>query len=73
MRSKRPHIYVTFNGDFFDWPFIDKRAAAHGLDMYSQLGVRENQGEYRGRCLSHMDAFRWVNKKQRTKKKKYSN
>lgn len=27
----RPNIWVTFNGDFFDWPFIDKRAAKHNM------------------------------------------
>ena len=26
----RPHIFVTYNGDFFDWPFVEARAAAHG-------------------------------------------
>lgn len=31
---RRPHIYVTFNGDFFDFPFIDKRMSAHGMSLY---------------------------------------
>ena len=26
----KPAIYVTFNGDGFDWPFVDARAAYHG-------------------------------------------
>jgi len=25
VRANRPHLYVTFNGDFFDWPFIEAR------------------------------------------------
>jgi DNA polymerase epsilon subunit 1 len=25
-RSERPHIYVSFNGDTFDWPFIEARS-----------------------------------------------
>lgn len=29
----KPHCFVTYNGDFFDWPFIETRAAAHGMDM----------------------------------------
>ncbi len=60
MRAKRPHIYVTFNGDFFDWPFIERRAREHGISLMDQLGVREVQGEYRGRFVAHMDAFQWV-------------
>ena len=29
----QPAIYVTYNGDFFDWPFLDTRAAAYGLSI----------------------------------------
>jgi DNA polymerase epsilon subunit 1 len=64
MRARRPHIYVTFNGDFFDWPFIEARARHYGIALYDVLGVRalaqQQDTEYRGRCVAHMDAFRWV-------------
>lgn len=33
----KPAIYVTYNGDFFDWPFIEKRAAKHGIDMKREV------------------------------------
>lgn len=33
MREVKPGIYVTYNGDFFDWPFMESRAAHHGLRM----------------------------------------
>ena len=33
MREVKPGIYVTYNGDFFDWPFIESRAAYHGIKM----------------------------------------
>lgn len=36
----KPSIYVTYNGDFFDFPFIQKRASVHGMDLYEQLGFR---------------------------------
>ena len=26
VREVKPHIFVTFNGDFFDWPFVEERA-----------------------------------------------
>lgn len=33
IRELRPTVMVTYNGDFFDWPFIDTRAKVHGIDM----------------------------------------
>uniref|UniRef100_A0AAV1TLX8 DNA polymerase epsilon catalytic subunit n=1 Tax=Peronospora matthiolae TaxID=2874970 RepID=A0AAV1TLX8_9STRA len=60
--EEQPHIFVTYNGDFFDWPFIDARAQVHGINMAQEIGVSldERSGEYRGRCSVHMDAFCWV-------------
>tara|TARA_B110000208_G_C11798052_1_gene440554 strand:+ start:251 stop:6238 length:5988 start_codon:yes stop_codon:yes gene_type:complete len=60
-KELRPNIFVTYNGDFFDWPYIDKRCEIHGISMESELGVAVTRnGEYRGRCAVHMDAFCWV-------------
>lgn len=69
----RPHIVVTYNGDFFDWPFLEARAAVYGLDLRVELGVERVNGsggnagggamseaEYRGRTCVHLDAFSWV-------------
>ena len=57
----RPNIYVTYNGDFFDWPYIETRAKLLGMDMGKELGVRDNgSGEYRGRCCVHIDCLYWV-------------
>ena len=42
MREVQPAIYVTYNGDFFDWPFMETRAAARGLDMHAETGFRMN-------------------------------
>ncbi|KAM7522501.1 hypothetical protein LguiA_012403 [Lonicera macranthoides] len=33
MQEVKPGIYVTYNGDFFDWPFLESRAAHHGFRM----------------------------------------
>jgi DNA polymerase epsilon subunit 1 len=58
-----PSVYVTYNGDFFDWPFIEARAQHHGLDMHAALGFKIQRG---GECLSraavHMDCLCWVNR-----------
>ena len=33
-------MYVTYNGDFFDFPFVEKRAAKHDMDLYQELGFK---------------------------------
>ncbi|KAG9390447.1 DNA polymerase epsilon catalytic subunit A [Carpediemonas membranifera] len=32
MKAYKPHVYVSFNGDFFDWPYIERRAAVYDLE-----------------------------------------
>ncbi|XP_026333322.1 DNA polymerase epsilon catalytic subunit A [Hyposmocoma kahamanoa] len=59
----KPHIFVTYNGDFFDWPFVEARAAAHGLDMKQEIGfskVTARDGTYACRPAMHMDCLCWV-------------
>jgi len=61
VRSSKPNIFVTYNGDFFDWPFVEARAAAHGMSMHEEIGVSsDGNGEYRSRSASHMDCLYWV-------------
>ncbi|KAI9489936.1 hypothetical protein BDB00DRAFT_875783 [Zychaea mexicana] len=61
IQQAKPTIYVTYNGDFFDWPFIEARAKANGMDMYEEIGVyKDEEDEYKCKHASHMDAFRWV-------------
>uniref|UniRef100_A0A0N5A8U1 DNA polymerase epsilon catalytic subunit n=1 Tax=Syphacia muris TaxID=451379 RepID=A0A0N5A8U1_9BILA len=57
----RPSIFVTFNGDSFDWPFVEARAAFHGLEMCREIGFsKDASGEYKSSNAVHMDAYRWV-------------
>ena len=57
----RPSIYVTYNGDSFDWPYIETRSKILGIDMKEQCGVEANSaGEYSSSNASHMDCYRWV-------------
>ncbi len=30
----------TFNGDYFDLPFVAKRAEIHGIDLYTEAGLQ---------------------------------
>lgn len=57
----RPAIFVTYNGDSFDWPYIEDRCRILGIDMKDLCGVSRNAaGEYEASYSSHMDCFRWV-------------
>ncbi|XP_023756876.1 DNA polymerase epsilon catalytic subunit A [Lactuca sativa] len=62
MAEVKPGIYVTYNGDFFDWPFMERRAAHHGLIMKDELGFQCDtvQGECRAKFACHLDCFAWV-------------
>jgi len=52
---------ATFNGDFFDFPFLDARAQANGIDMFLEIGfAKDSEDEYKSRTCVHMDCFRWV-------------
>ncbi|KAI9179806.1 DNA polymerase epsilon catalytic subunit [Blastocladiella emersonii ATCC 22665] len=57
----QPHVIVTYNGDFFDWPFVEARAKAHGLDMREEIGwFKDENDEYKSSYAHHSDCFRWV-------------
>ncbi|XP_043653722.1 DNA polymerase epsilon catalytic subunit 1 [Drosophila teissieri] len=57
----RPHIIVTYNGDFFDWPFVETRAAVYDLDMKQEIGFSKlRDGNYLSRPAIHMDCLCWV-------------
>ena len=57
----KPTVMATFNGDFFDFPFLDARAKVHGIDMYLEIGFqKDSEDEYKCRGCVHMDCFRWV-------------
>lgn len=50
MREVKPAVYVTYNGDFFDWPFIETRAAKLGMDMQQEIGFKMDAKTHE--CLS---------------------
>ena len=61
IRDVRPTVISTFNGDFFDWPFVENRAKFHGLNMFDEIGFApDSEGEYKSSYCTHMDCFRWV-------------
>eukprot|EP00667_Euglena_gracilis_P000101 EG_transcript_101 len=61
LKAHRPDVFVTFNGDFFDMPFLATRAGIYGLDMKAELGFSEgDEGEWRSPCRPHIDCLYWV-------------
>ena len=63
IQEVKPTVFVTYNGDFFDFPFIDARMKTYNLSMEQEIGVQKQQGEeYAGRFVCHLDAFHWVNR-----------
>ncbi|KAF2738253.1 DUF1744-domain-containing protein [Polyplosphaeria fusca] len=63
IKEARPNVIVTYNGDFFDWPFVEARASVLGIDMYQEIGFRKSSDDiYQSDYCSHLDAFAWVNR-----------
>ncbi|KAF2018505.1 DUF1744-domain-containing protein [Aaosphaeria arxii CBS 175.79] len=63
IKEAKPTVMVTYNGDFFDWPFVEARASVLGIDMYKEIGFRKNNEDiYQSDYCAHMDAFAWVNR-----------
>lgn len=61
IQEEKPTVIATFNGDFFDWPFVEARASYHGIDMYEEIGFqKDSEDEYKSTYCCHMDCFRWV-------------
>jgi len=61
MREAQPNVYVTYNGDYFDFPFMETRAKKNGMDMYREIGFKcEKSGECRSDFALHLDCFCWV-------------
>jgi DNA polymerase epsilon subunit 1 len=58
-REVRPTVVATYNGDGFDFPYVDARAKIHALDMKQEIGFfKNNEGDYESRQCAHMDCFK---------------
>jgi len=68
-----PHIFVTYNGDFFDFPFVADRAdivyTGKKMDdpfekenriIYQEIGLMQEGDVFTGRWACHLDCFCWV-------------
>ncbi|EDN08920.1 hypothetical protein HCAG_05419 [Histoplasma mississippiense (nom. inval.)] len=63
IKEAKPTVIATYNGDFFDWAFVEARASVQGIDMYAEIGFRKNSEDiYQSNYCVHMDCFAWVNR-----------
>jgi DNA polymerase epsilon subunit 1 len=63
IKEARPTVIATYNGDFFDWPFVEARASVNGIDMYHEIGWKKDaEDQYKCNYSVHMDCFHWVNR-----------
>ena len=61
IQEAKPTVIATYNGDMFDWPFVDARATANGMSLEREIGFKkEIGGEYKSSYCAHMDCFCWV-------------
>lgn len=62
IKEEKPNIFVTFNGDGFDWRFLEERARILRMPMAKSLGLSFNKQDeyYSTRHACHLDAFHWV-------------
>lgn len=61
VHSFQPHVISSYNGDFFDWPFIDTRLSKNGISLTDTTGFYKSaRDEYLCDFILHMDCFKWV-------------
>ena len=63
-KEVRPNVFVSYNGDIFDIPFIGERLKVYGMSLEKSLGLQwvntTNKSQYAGRFATHIDCLHWV-------------
>lgn len=63
LKRHKPNVYVTYNGDYFDFPFIHARSLFHGMNMRNEIGFAQGaEGATLNPKIPHLDCFYWVNR-----------
>ena len=60
IQNYNPNIITSYNGDKFDYPFLQRRFEVNYLKFTAEMGVTNHDGEYYGSNISHLDCFCWV-------------
>ncbi|SBT37586.1 DNA polymerase epsilon, catalytic subunit a, putative [Plasmodium ovale wallikeri] len=57
----RIHIFVTYNGDFFDIPYLCRRCEINNLSVPREIGfIMNNKLECSCNFILNIDAYKWV-------------
>ena len=60
----KPHVIVTYNGDSFDWPYIEQRCTVNGINLQQETGfarsTSDNGAFFVSPCVTHIDCIHWV-------------
>lgn len=66
IKRTKPNLFVTFNGDRFDWPFLNDRSKILGVPLEESIGLigqKDHNGEtYTTKYAPHLDAYSWVSR-----------
>lgn len=61
IKRYKPNVFVTYNGDYFDFPFIHARSLVHGMSMRDEIGFNQTaDGAFLNPTVPHLDCFYWV-------------
>jgi len=60
IQEHQPHIITTYNGGYFDWPFVEKRMKKYGLDLSLTTHFQETNEYYECPFIVHLDCYKWV-------------
>ncbi|XP_953446.1 DNA polymerase epsilon (catalytic subunit), putative [Theileria annulata] len=56
----KPHIFVTYNGDNFDFPYVNRRAEINGIHMNKVSGLHLSSELFQHAAILNMDCYKWV-------------
>ncbi|CAA9989020.1 DNA polymerase epsilon, catalytic subunit a, putative [Plasmodium knowlesi strain H] len=62
IRILKIHIFVTYNGDFFDIPYLFRRCEINNLSVPKEIGFIMNYTKQECACnfILNIDAYKWV-------------
>lgn len=56
----KPHIITTYNGGFFDWPFVDSRMKKYNMSLEKTINFLQTIEYYECSYILHLDCYKWV-------------
>ncbi|KAK6090615.1 hypothetical protein P3W45_000338 [Vairimorpha bombi] len=60
VQKHKTHIVTTYNGNFFDFPYIEARMDIYNLSMRELIGFSLEKDYYSCPFILHLDCYKWV-------------